>query len=261
MSILIVQVPAEGIIFAADRNITTVSADGTTAQDGQQPKVIKWPRDEILLGYVGAAEIGGQPAHSWFENLRSEFGATPSLQDIARCLAQKVQSQRAEDEGTEPAKPLIIHLGGFVLREDSLVPEVWVVRNVHDLGQFEYRDFRKEFEAKEVFWDYFPDTHPSEIRDVLRVRAKQFEPFWFHQGIDLLTFNLLESAVRAAFRSLCQCHPRHEIPRTLAEWIKHAKMQVLMYGAYHEAFFQSDEQYVGGGANVESLSWPADLGG
>ena len=261
MSILIVQVHAEGIIFAADCHVTTVAQDGTTAQDYVWRKVMKWPRDEILLGYVGALEIGGQPAHAWFESLRDEFRGIASLEEISRFLAEKVQNQRSKDEGSGPPNPLIIHLGGFVSREDLAVPEVWFVRNVYGLGHFGYRDCRKEFEQKEAFWGYFPDTQPSEIRDVLHVRAKQFDPFWFHQGTDLLTFNVLQSALDSSFKALCQCHPRHEIPRTLEEWSKHARMKILMYGAYHEAFFPSDKQYVGGGSDVEFLPWPSETKG
>ncbi len=33
-------------------------------------------------------------------------------------------------------------------------------------------------------------------------------------------------------------------------------LKILMYGTYYEAFNSMDEQYVGGGADVISLSWP-----
>jgi hypothetical protein len=88
------------------------------------------------------------------------------------------------------------------------------------------------------------------------VNAKQFKPFWFHQGIDLFTFNVLEESIKSSFRLLCEKHPHHDIPTTLEEWSKHVRMQVLMYAAYYEAFKSSDQQYVGGGADVMSLPWP-----
>ena len=100
------------------------------------------------------------------------------------------------------------------------------------------------------------DIDASEIRRYLKVLAKQFRPFWFHQGLDLFTFNVLQGAVKSAFRLLCEQHPNHDIPITLHEWEKHVRMQVLMYGAYFEAFRSEGEQFVGGGVDVVSTPWP-----
>jgi hypothetical protein len=74
--------------------------------------------------------------------------------------------------------------------------------------------------------------------------------------MDLFTFNVLESSVRASFRLLCERHPDHEIPKTLEDWSKHIRMQILMYGAYYDAFHSEGERYVGGGADVIFTPWP-----
>jgi hypothetical protein len=42
----------------------------------------------------------------------------------------------------------------------------------------------------------------------------------------------------------------------LEEWSRHTKMQVLIYGAYYEAFHPPGAQYVGGGADVLTVPWP-----
>ena len=86
-------------------------------------------------------------------------------------------------------------------------------------------------------------------------KENNLEPFWFHQGFDLLTFNVLHASLKLAFKSLIQDHPKHKLPKTLDEWEKHAKMQILMYGSYFESFHQSDELYVGGGADILSIEW------
>ena len=65
MSILIAEVLSEGMIFCADRNITTECTNGTTIQEKQQAKVLKWPTERHLFGFVGVAEIGGLPMHDW----------------------------------------------------------------------------------------------------------------------------------------------------------------------------------------------------
>lgn len=260
MSILVVEVVAEGLLFAADRNMTETHQDGTTSQPIQQPKVLRWPRDDILLGYVGAARIAGQPMHEWLAAERNEFAGVASLSELVPKLRDLVQQQRSSDEGGEPAKALIMHVGGFTRVAGFWVPEIWYIRNTHKHGMFGYLDIRKDYSAADAFCESFAGVDPSEIRDALRVRAKQFDPFWYHQGIDLSTFNVLQGALKLAFKLLCEQHPRHEIPRTLAEWSHHLHMQVLMYGAYYEAFYPSGRQYVGGGADVLSLPWPTPGG-
>lgn len=256
MSILVVECLSEGLIFGGDRNITITTPDGSTTQKSDHPKVLKWPNDNYLFGFVGAAQIAAMPMHEWLSTLTEEFRSKTSLKDIVVELNNKVKTQRIIDEGNSPAQPLIIHIGGFEKKDNYWIPQVWFIRNVYEHGQFGYLDIRKEFDCDDAFYKEFKDVHPSEIRKVLKVQAKQFKPFWFHQGIDLFTFNVLQESIKSSFRLLCQRHPDHGIPTTLEEWSKHVRMQVLMYGAYYEAFNSMDEQYVGGGADVISLSWP-----
>lgn len=71
------------------------------------------------------------------------------------------------------------------------------------------------------------------------------------------TFNLLEGLLKQTFRILAQVHnPVHKIPTNLADWERHARMAVLTYGAYFQAFKHPGEQIVGGGADTVSLPWP-----
>jgi hypothetical protein len=256
MSILVIEVVSEGLIFAADRNITMQHASGSVSRGTPQPKVLRWPKDDVLFGFVGAATLNGKPIHEWLEDVRSEFASIATLKELSEKLSVRIQNQRAQDEGSSAAQPMIVHIGGFEVRDGSNTPSIWYIRNVYKLGQFGYLDFRKDYQVTEEFWRYFPNIDASEIRDHLKVIAKQFQPFWFHQGIDLLTFNVLQEAIKSAFRLLCQQHPRHDIPVTLQEWSQHARLQVLMYGAYYEAFHAPPQQAVGGGADVVTLSWP-----
>ncbi|MCF7887062.1 MAG: hypothetical protein K9L71_01440 [Candidatus Omnitrophica bacterium] len=110
-----------------------------------RPKVLKWPREDCLFGFVGAAEVDNKPIHEWLATLTDEFNQEKSLRDIAETLNNKVQEQRKKDEGQSPAQPLIIHIGGFEKKEGHWIPEVWHIRNVYKLGQFGYLDFRKYF--------------------------------------------------------------------------------------------------------------------
>jgi len=59
VSILVVQLVSEGLLFGADRNVTTTVHQGATVASGQapRPKVLRWPNRQAVVGYVGRAEI------------------------------------------------------------------------------------------------------------------------------------------------------------------------------------------------------------
>ena len=255
MSILIVESLYEGLIFGADKNVTETNPDGSTEQSKDR-KVLKLPNEKCLFGFVGAAQIAGMPVCEWLSTFTGEFESKTSLKDIVVELKNRVEMQRTIDECNGPAQPLIIHIGGFEKKGGYWVPQIWYIRNARKHGRFGYLDIRKEFDCDDAFHKEFADVHPSEVRKVLKVQAKQFKPFWFHQGIDLFTFNVLQESIKSSFRLLCEKHPEHDIPTTLEGWSKHVCMQVLMYGAYYEAFHTKGKQYVGGGADIITLSWP-----
>ena len=92
----------------------------------------------------------------------------------------------------------------------------------------------------------------------VEIRAQAWEPFWFHQGYDLGTFNTLDKVLRAGMRAVVENHPGkpHPFPTTLPEWSKHLRMAILSYGAYFAAFYEPFQQFVGGGADVVWAEWP-----
>lgn len=260
MSILLVEVVPQGILFGADRNITeTRQGVGLLVEihgQSQSRKVLRWPRNRALVGYVGAAEIGGQPTDEWLYDFIGDNPRFASFDALAEDLRARVEAQRRIDEGGQDPDPLIIHLGGFEERAGLQVPVVWYIRNAFDLGPQGYQTIRRAFERSEEFWKYFPNVAPTDIREALKERAEQYEPFWFHQGFDLGTFNTLETYLRAAFRFLCENHQEHTYPVKLSDWQQQVRMSILTYGAYFEAYRAVSEQYVGGGADVVSIPWP-----
>jgi len=257
MSILVVEAVSEGMIFGADRNITVTLPDGRTKQGPRQRKVIKWPNNNTLFGFVGTATISGQPIETWLQTIQEHFQNLKTLEQIAQELKTRIETQRAIDEGSNPADALIVHVGGFEQRNGIWLPYVWHVTNTHRFGRFGYLDIDKNYTCIEHMYGPLKGIDPSEVRLLLGVQAKQFQPFWFHQGLDLLTFNVLESSIKSSFKLLCEQHPNHKIPTSLKEWSKHVKMQILMYGAYYEAFRPRGQRYVGGGADIEYLPWPS----
>jgi hypothetical protein len=76
-----------------------------------------------------------------------------------------------------------------------------------------------------------------------------------HQSIELGVFNSLETGVKKAPKSLHKAGLLTK-PTSLGDWEQHARYWVLLFGAYFEAFYPPDQQYVGGGVDVVSIAWP-----
>ena len=268
MSVMIVQILPQGIILAADRNITSMRLGAgvggsqiiVVLGQSQRPKVLRWPNRKALIGYVGAARIGDIPSDEWLYDHIGNHLDISNFEQLANDLTNSVQRQRSLDEGNNEPEHLIIHLAGFEQREGHMVPVVYYIRNHHAVienkpGEY-YTDIRKEFICTEEFWGYFSGVSPEHIRRQLEERVNNNQPFWFHQGYDLSIFNTLDVFLQGAFTLLHQVHPAHPSPQTLSEWEQYLKMSILTYGAYFQAFKGPGEQYVGGGADTVSLKWP-----
>jgi hypothetical protein len=256
MSILVVELLDCGIVFGADQNVTFKPESGAAHQETEE-KVFRWPREDVLLGFVGAARIGNQPIGTWLEQRRSDYARLLKLSDMASMLRQQVEDQRRIDEGDKKAEGLIIHLGGFEPSSYGFLPQIWHVTNVLRPGLYNYLGFKKEFSHFDAFSEEMAKAKidPSELRTLLSVKAKQLDPLWFHQGFDYPTFNVLEKAIRTAFASLCMNHPDFSWPRTLSEWESQVRFSILMYGSFFKAYHDDHSQFVGG-CSALSIPWP-----
>ena len=112
MSILVVQLVPEGLLFGADRNITSQlklsdgSVEIVVSGQSERPKVLKWPNREVIVGYVGAAasrvihflsdrQGGGMKGHFLAQQIARNGGSPPArgparaelLEAIARAPA------------------------------------------------------------------------------------------------------------------------------------------------------------------------------
>jgi hypothetical protein len=256
MSFLIVEITSKGMIFGADKNVTTTYTDGTSDQNTKTEKVLKWPNGKALVGFVGQGQIGNLSTKSWIEKFITDNPTFSSLEQISLKLKDEVEKQRRKDEGASKAKVLIIHLGGFEKSVGIEIPKIYYITNSYGLDKYSYIDFRKEFKCTEELWKYFPGINTAEdLKTALTKMEENLDPFWFHQGLDLLTFNVFHVSLKFAFKNLINNHPKHKLPTSLQEWEKHAKMQILMYGAYFESFHPANELYVGGGADIVSIEW------
>src|SRR5439155_11766850 len=98
------------------RNITSqlTVRDGSVeiivAGQSERPKVLKWPNREVIVGYVGAAEVAGDSTDQWLYKFIGRNIDFPDLKALAQTLTGELDALfRAGDfDG-----PSILHLGGF----------------------------------------------------------------------------------------------------------------------------------------------------
>lgn len=261
MSILVVHLVREGLLFGADRNVTASREDGDVERVGQvqRPKMLKWPNREAIIGYVGDAEIGTTPADEWLYAFIGRHLGDEEFAVMARALTDDLNASMATGQ---IRGPLILHLGGFERWGDEWTPQVWYVHNTSGLREDGAYIAGDEFVFSEELGKpaYFDGRTGNQIRDEVRRTVEQWQPFSFRQGYDLGAFNVLDHVIRMAMKAIVETHPRqlHPFPTDLAEWSKHVRLAIHGYGAYFAAFFEPFEQYVGGGADVVAVPWPND---
>ena len=257
MSILVCEVLHAGVVFAADKivTITTFDAQGNVVSEFQDlgSKILRWPKNRALLGYVDCATVGNQSMHDWLYDFIGDHVAFADPEIVANDLRDRLQAEI----GGPGAPGSIVEFAAFSTRESIIVPEFWHVTNVHTMTNGEYDPPSETFTASERLLGFHlrDQTSAQNIRDYLRQRAQLFQPFWFHQGFGLAVFNTVTEATRQAF-ALLQRSGHLTPPRSLEDWERHAKMWVLTYGAYFEAFGGPGQKYVGGGAESLSIPWP-----
>jgi hypothetical protein len=260
MSLLVVYLVPEGIIFAADRNLSAPSGGRLVTVD-EAAKVLRWPDGSAILGYVGRARVDDEPAETWLQRFISAHPRTYNLRAVCRDLADALE--HAMRNVPCDRRGMIVHVAGFDRRDPGALPLIFYVRDIEvqpdgsfkRLLRFESRDELKRR-------DYFDDKTGAQIRAELRATTAQDPIPWFsfRQGFDLSAFNDLDKALwwfRDRLVAGASRERKHPAPTSIAEWTKFVKLSVLGYEAYFQAFYDADEQLVGGGVDVVSLEWPS----
>lgn len=260
VSLLVVYLVQEGILFAADRNLSA-PAEGRMVNVGEAAKVLTWPDGRAILGYVGRASVAGEPAEAWLKRFMDEHPKTDNLRAVCRDLAEDLE--QAWRHVQRDKRGMIVHVGGFDRRDPDALPLIFYVRDIEvqpdgsfkQLLRFESRDELKRGE-------YFGSKTAAEIHADLRATtpAEPIPWFSFRQGFDLAAFNELDKALwwfRGRLVGGASRARAHPAPSSIEEWTKFVKLSVLGYEAYFQAFYEPDEQLVGGSVNVVALEWPS----
>lgn len=165
MSILVVQLAPAGLLFGADRNITTSTmlTSGTSliyvSGQAERPKVLKWPNHEVILGYVGQGRLAGRPTDVWLYDFIGRHLQFSSLQELADALTREL-------DVLFPAFPdvaTILHLGGFELDSGNWKPRIFYIHNLSGMNGDEYI-VGKQFSNSDEIPKYFGPKSGDQIR-------------------------------------------------------------------------------------------------
>jgi hypothetical protein len=126
VSLFVAEIVAEGIVFAADKNIT-------------------WPKQKALLGYVGRAEVGGKTMHECLYDFMGDHIGFADPTAVAHNLCDRLQAEI----GGRGQMESIVQFATFACREGHIVPEYWHVTNVHGLDANNYLPPAENFIAEE----------------------------------------------------------------------------------------------------------------
>jgi hypothetical protein len=87
MSILLSAYFPEGIVFAADKNVTMLyeTPTGEPLQDveaGAAAKVIPWARRRAVVGYCGCGSLAGIPIEEWMRQFAAQTRGFENLAQL-----------------------------------------------------------------------------------------------------------------------------------------------------------------------------------
>lgn len=182
-----------------------------------------------------------------------------NLDQIAEALRDEIQEQRKQDDlGREDGpRDQIISLAGFKQRDDITVPEVYYISNCWTLDRGEYKQVTSDFGCSDEVRIKFDAAKipAAKIRDCLAKMAQRNSPFGFQHSVGLEDFVIIDQSLKATLDVLAK---RNNLPHpaNLEQWTSQARMSVLVYSAFWQRFYPSNNQLVGGGADVLSLPWP-----
>lgn len=270
MSILLSAYFPEGIVFAADKNVTCLypAAGGLIDRDtevGTATKVVPWAYRQAVAGFCGLGELAGLTMAEW---MRQFAAATRGFDDLA-CVAHQMRDalqcdfDRDYPEGTDIRQAgLIVHFGGFRRQEAADVPAMYYIRNVPglDLATGIYDDAVREFFLSDELQRQAEQggvRTASQYRTWLeRIDAKK-GLLWYNNGAGVGAFNVLKQTLWAALMFIREQNTML-LPAdvTLSDRVAYCAMSVELFGSFYRYHYQPKYRTVGGGVNVEWVRWP-----
>ena len=268
MSILLSAYYPEGIVFVADKNATISHIPSMGSKryvEATATKVLSWPRQKAIIGFVGLGMLAGLPLYEW---MRVFIASTRNFKDIAK-LAYKLKDAIQQDfqidypDGTDISDcQLIIHLGGFIKKQGVHVPVMFHIWNHAgiDTKTGRYPPGERRFNISEDVKGSFetwpnPDDYPKRVRNRLQNMIDERRYFWFNNGAYIGAFNVFKDFIWQALQ-LIQDAGFAKRYKEIGARVAFCKMAVEVFGAYFTHHYFPEDRLVGGGIDVAYIPWP-----
>ena len=257
MTILYSLYTSEGIVFAADSQITR---SGQSRREPRQTKVRRIPRVGIgqgFLGFYGLAEVGGQPMATWLKACVNGWPGSHEPEEFAAYLVARLARE------TRVAEKKVVsgmHLGAFRSQHGRTEPVFIHIRNTYgfyeqtgehsQIGQFWCEE---QFIARDLARI---GSSPSHVRTRLRQWQRQHGfAYWYRNG-DMAVISRVAGLVETAFVLAGQL-PGYGPPVDLPGWERAARTLITTTTSTAQCFFRGAFPSIGGAPTVLSLQWPA----
>jgi hypothetical protein len=148
----------------------------------QRPKVLKWPNHELIVGYVGQAELECKVTDVWLYSFIGRNLTFPDMDTLAEALRAELDVLFQTGDFDQP---LIIHLGGFELVGGEWTPRIYFIRNTTSLTPQGAYVLGKQFDCSEELSQ--PPYFAGQTGNQIQKHVYQHY-FSFRQGYDLAAY-------------------------------------------------------------------------
>jgi hypothetical protein len=256
MTILYSLYTSEGIVFAADSQITR---SRQSKRERPQKKIRRIPRIGVgqgLLGYYGLAQVAGLPMSTWIQERMNHWAGSHEPEEFA---AYMVAALAHETRTREKRVVSGMHFGAFRSREGRVEPVFIHVRNTYafdertgehtQVGAFWWEE---QFIARDV-------PHMGWSRGEVRTRLRQFPrqngfALWYRNG-DMALISRVANLVQGAFALVGQL-PGYGPPGDLPGWERAARTLIITTTNVAQCLYSGEFPSIGGAPTVLSLPWP-----
>jgi hypothetical protein len=248
---------AEGIVFAADSQIT---AQGEARPRQSQTKVLRVPHlgaatEGGVIGFFGLAEVGRQTMTDWLRQVIAEPRRPADPYQFGEYLVGRLLHDASPVQLQYPSG---FHIGAFAREDGLMLPVFRYASNIH--GQNPDGSYTNigaySFDHQDHLARDFQAIPRPTLRKALRQRQNNFGfPHWYRNG-DLGHFALLTNVVEAVIGHLVRADAYFESPDTLKGWEVLGRSLVVTVSQLHRAYHTEGPASIGGRPVALGVKWP-----
>jgi len=255
MTLIITHINRYGIIHASDSNLT--GSDGKDAGKGQ--KTFPIPHLKAGLTVAGSYGVGRVSMDKWMNDFiqNQQKNQNQSLENFSNNLKDELQTKMLPEEKQSGS---LIHIAGYVEKDNKSHPEFWFIRNIHELNTKtgDYEKIDETFEISEDFWNR--DCPKDKLMEVFK-DANTFSRQLYINGFTpgRIGYNVVSKKLDEFFFGIWNVPDwKFRQPKSLEESERLVKLYMQVIG---DLFVLSDydAKYIGGGTQTHLIPQPSNI--